>query len=122
MANSGFPKASRLLTADDYQAVFANNHYKVSCRHFLILALRNSEASSRLGLVVAKKNIASAAQRNRLKRLIRESFRHRKQETNNLDLIVLVRKDADKLDNHEVSDKLGMLWQDLNKKCTTSPA
>lgn len=115
MVDCGFPKSSRLLNADDYQTVFNQSRYKVSCRHFLILATPNPGPSSRLGLVVAKKNVHRAVQRNRIKRQIREWFRHCELQLS-LDLVVLVRRDADKLPNHQLMEKLRFLGMDLNRK------
>jgi ribonuclease P protein component len=71
-----------------------------------------------VGLVIAKKNVGKAVQRNRIKRLIRQSFRTQKPTLNNLDLVVLARKDADKLENQAIVDQLNQLWQDLAKKLT----
>ena len=47
---------------------------------------------SRLGMVVAKRYIAAATKRNRLKRLIREAFRQMKAQFGANDLVVLVNK------------------------------
>jgi len=115
VANSGFPKAVRLQEASEFEAVFSRNQFKVSNRFFLFLAL-HTEIESRLGIVVAKKNIASAVQRNRLKRLIRESFRISAEKPENKDVVVLVRKNADKLSNSEILLNLNNLWQDLKLK------
>lgn len=116
MAEFGFPKTSRLLNAADYKAVFSNAQFKVSCRHFLVLAIRNGRSSARLGLVIAKKNVALAVQRNRIKRQLRNTFRHKATLLGNLDLVVLARKDADKLDNAQLKTTIETLWQDLQEK------
>jgi len=71
----GFDKSLRLLNAGDYQAVFDQSRLKVSTAELLFLANANGLDHPRLGLVVAKKNVRLAAQRNRLKRIVRESFR-----------------------------------------------
>lgn len=119
MVECGFPKSSRLLNADDYQAVFNHSRFKVSCRHFLILAAPSKGPVSRLGLIVAKKNVSRAVQRNRIKRLIREWFRHVHLPVA-VDLVVLVRKDADTLVNTKLADKLHRLGTDLGQKCLES--
>ena len=116
MADFGFPKELRLLNAGDFEAVFSKNQYKVANRHFLILAMPSQQHSSRLGMVVAKKHIAKAVERNRVKRLIRETFRHTPAMQAALDQIVLVRKGADKLTNQELSNTLKSLWSDLQAK------
>jgi ribonuclease P protein component len=66
--------------------------------------------------VVAKKNIPTAVQRNRIKRLIRDSFRHQEPQAVNLDLVVLVRKGTDKLPNSAINTAIAKLWQDAATK------
>ena len=116
MAEFSFPKTSRLLNAADYKAVFNNAQFKVSSRHFLVLAISNDRLYSRLGLVIAKKHIPLAIQRNRIKRLIRNAFRLNPEVLTNLDLVVLARKDADRLDNKQLTEALIALWRELNEK------
>ncbi len=75
-----FPRTFRLHTAADFSKVFATRS-KLRGRyfdlHFLVRESQLSEDSgSRLGLVIAKKLARRAVQRNLLKRLARESFRH----------------------------------------------
>ena len=117
MATQSFPKASRLLDAAAYSAVFDQTHFKVSCRYFLILARFSRETNTKLGLIVAKKHIPSAVQRNRVKRLIRTSFRTLDPFPRHLDLIVLARKGADKIHNREAFYLLNILWSDVGLKC-----
>ena len=122
MAELGFPKTSRLLNAEDYKAVFSNAQLKVSCRDFLVLANRNTRSSARLGLVIAKKNVVLAVQRNRIKRQLRNTFRHNKELLNKLDVVVLARKDADKLNSKELVDTIDSLLQDLHVKMIRAAA
>jgi ribonuclease P protein component len=112
---SGFPKSSRLLNAADYQAVFNHSRFKVSCRYILILAAPGKTTCSRLGIIVAKKHVSRAVQRNRIKRLVREWFRHLHLPVP-LDLVVLVRKDADTLVNSQLAHQLQRLGTDLGQK------
>lgn len=114
MASQAFRRSSRLLTAGSYQAVFDCAEKKVSDSSFLILARSNHLSSARLGLVVAKKNIKLAVQRNRIKRMVRETFRSQ-DELPCLDSIVLVRRGADKLNNPELQRRLNKLWHRLQK-------
>lgn len=116
MADYSFPKQNRLLNAADYKAVFSKAEFKVSCRYFLVLAIKNNWMHSRLGLVIAKKNVAKAVQRNRVKRMVRNYFRLHGDQTAGLDLVVLARKDVDTLLNSQLTERLASLWQDLGKK------
>lgn len=122
MAEFGFPKTSRLLNAADYKAVFSDAQIKVSCRHFLVLATASNRSSSRLGLVIAKKHVALAVQRNRIKRQLRDTFRHHRALLGRLDLVVLARKDADKLSNRQLKNTIERLWQDLQGKLDRAAA
>ena len=66
---------------------------------------------------MGKKNVSKAVQRNRVKRLIRDWFRRHQEFSPNLDMIVLVRKEADSLNNQQLLNRLATLWDDLNSKC-----
>ena len=122
MASSGLPPAVRLLRASEFDAVFANNQFRVSDRHFLVLARFNTLGlpwpGSRMGMVVAKKAIPLAVQRNRIRRLLRTSFRHLRNEMipEHLDILILVRRGTDRLTNQDISRRLLNLWQALQKK------
>ncbi|MEX0739301.1 MAG: ribonuclease P protein component [Pseudohongiella sp.] len=112
----GFGRNLRLLTASDYKAVFSQAEFKVSCPQLLILATRHDNVSPRLGLVIAKKNIRLAVQRNRVKRLIRESFRHQQDSFTGLDIVILARKGLGTMDNAAIARLLDKLWQDLVRR------
>ena len=113
-----FPKSRRLLNASDFKGVFSNTQYRISHRYFLILATKSTSSTPRLGLVIAKKHIRLAVERNRIKRLIRESFRQQQLPT--VDTIVLARKDLDKLSNRKIESILNELWQKTQKKVLSS--
>jgi ribonuclease P protein component len=71
---------------------------------------------SRLGVVVGKKNIPTAVGRNRVKRLVRETFRQTEFPIA-LDIIFLARKDADKLSRTELNLLLKQSWGRLLQRC-----
>ena len=88
---TGFPKRWRLLTADAYHSVFKGPKKSVD-KFFTVLWVSNGLCRSRLGMAVAKKHLKRAVDRNLIKRVIRESFRHRKQDLSGADIVVLSRR------------------------------
>lgn len=112
----GFDKSLRLLNAGDYQAVFDQSRLKVSTAELLFLAHSNGLDHPRLGLVIAKKNVRLAVQRNRIKRIVRETFRMQQEHLTGIDVIVLARRGADKLDNQTLHSTCKQLWQQLEKR------
>lgn len=116
MSDFGFSKKLRLLGAADFQPVFKNARYKVSCQHILVLAVDSDVPFPRLGLVIAKKNVAKAVMRNRVKRIIRESFRHNQGLLPALDIVILARSGLGSLENELVHRKIERLWQELIQK------
>ncbi|WP_370980518.1 ribonuclease P protein component [Agaribacterium sp. ZY112] len=111
-----FSKPQRLLNQAQFQYVFDQAPIRVSHPSLLILAKPNNNKHARLGLVIAKKQIKLAVRRNRIKRLIRESFRLRLKKLPPIDVIVLARSSADTLDNSEVTKILNGLWKRVSKK------
>lgn len=114
-----FGKEKRLLTAAAFQAVFADTHYKISHPNFLLLARPNRLSHSRLGMVVAKKNIRFSVDRNRVKRVARASFRLKQHNLTSLDIIFLVRRGMDKLSSKDQTDVLLTGWKKLHMKSCT---
>ncbi len=58
-----------------------------------MLAGSGGKPWARLGIVVAKKNVRLAVARNRLKRIVRESFRQQQDSLQGLDVVVIIKKD-----------------------------
>ena len=92
MSDFGFSKKLRLLGAADFQPVFKN------------------------ALVIAKKNIAKAVQRNRVKRILRESFRHNQSLLPTLDIVILARSGLGALTSEQIRKKIERHWVDLIHK------
>ena len=81
------------------------------------------EAPPRLGIIVARRHLPRATARNRFKRAVRESFRHRQHQLPALDIIVLARPGANTMDNTGLFQELDRAWRKLGKQATSrSPA
>jgi len=107
--DNNFPKRFRLVTANDYRQVFRNPK-RVSTPELLFLFCKNDQAFPRLGLAIAKKQLNLAVDRNRVKRLIRESFREQSSELSSVDIVVMARKKLLNMDNTDVRKQLDKLW------------
>ena len=70
----GFGKAFRLNKTDEFSSVFAFRRV-IRGRWYAVHLAPGRTGSARLGVVVAKKLVRRANQRNLLKRLVREQFR-----------------------------------------------
>lgn len=116
MPSHSFNKKQRLLNASDFKEVFDSNKLKVANSSLLILAKPSSSVHSRLGLVIAKKNIPTAVQRNRVKRVARETFRHQN-FTVPMDIVFLARSRANQLSNNQLTELLIKAWVDLETRC-----
>ena len=115
MGNYSFPKTSRLLRPADYSGVFNDVQIRVPHRNFLILASPNQLGRPRLGLIFSKRNLRHAVQRNRVKRVVRETFRHRT-DLGSLDIVVLGRQNLASQDNQALHRALNDLWRKLARK------
>lgn len=115
---SRFPRTNRLLNSAEYQAVLGTAQWRLSHRHYLLLAKPNAGQAARLGLVVSRKNIRLATRRNRIKRVVRETFRHYAYRLRSLDVLFLSRRGLDELPPARQTRLLREAWCELDKLCT----
>ncbi len=112
------PFHHRLTGKRAFQEIFEKPRVATdSC--FKILAKQNGQEFSRLGLAVSRKVDRRAVQRNRLKRLVRESFRqyiNKHPELKPADYVVLPRQQAVTICNEEVFERLDRLWNNVSRK------
>jgi ribonuclease P protein component len=108
-----YPRGCRLLTAAGFQRVFKHCEHKAGDRLITILAAANGLGYPRLGTVVSIKAAGGAAKRNRIKRLIRESFRLRQAVLGSLDLVVLVRPGISARSNQQINRTLDAHWRTI---------
>jgi ribonuclease P protein component len=87
---------------------------------FLVVAQRNELGHARLGLSVGVRTAGSAVKRNRLKRLIRESFRHAASELPPVDLVVNARPAAASAERGALGASLSRHWRRVGEKCAQS--
>ena len=81
------------------------------CRH-------NKTERARLGLAISKKHCRAATARNRIKRIVRESFRQHQAALAGLDIVVINQPAATMGSNRQLFDSLAGHWQrsDMSQK------
>ena len=109
MAKFSFSRDMRMNNPRDFSRVFRKAK-RVGGSGLTILTVENTEGTPRLGLAIAKKHLKLAHRRNRVKRIIRESFRLHVSGLPELDIVVLTRADIVKRDPAELRQALERHW------------
>jgi len=87
-ARNAFGKSHRLLAPSDFRHVFQRAR-KRSAGGLTLYCRTNDLGYPRLGLAISRKCSPRAVIRNRIKRIIREAFRLRREELGGVDLVFL---------------------------------
>lgn len=111
-----FSRHVRLLKPDEYSRVF-KNPIRSSDRYLTILAVQSETEYARLGLAISKKNAKRAVDRNRIKRIIRESFRLVQHELPAIDLVIMAKPVTKSANNQQIHHSLQEHWNRLKKQC-----
>ncbi len=109
MKKLAFSRELRLLAPAQFKAVF-ENPLRASTPQLTLLACANTLSQPRLGLTVAKKHLKRAHDRNRIKRIVRESFRLKQHELPSCDFVFVAKAGIGKLDNPTLFATLEKLW------------
>lgn len=118
MSLFSFQRHQRLLTPADFKAVFDHTEGRVSHSAFLLLARQTQPGQpARLGLVVSKKNLKRAVDRNSFKRIVRTRFRLAQEMLAGLDIVVLARPGSRDLDSLQLAAELDRYWERLVQRC-----
>ena len=115
-----FPRQVRLTGPVAYQRVFDHCRCKASNRWMTVLAIPNNLDTARIGLVISRKTARKAVARNRIKRQIRESFRHWQSRLGKLDIVVIGRPGIALQSNRLLTQSLERIWKRLVETCAGS--
>ncbi len=113
MTNSSsnrFTRDNRLLDAAAFGRVFEKAS-RSRDKLFTVLARDNDENIARLGLAISKKHCRRATARNRIKRIIRESFREQQVQLGGIDVVVINQAAATNASNDEIRGSLDRHWR-----------
>ena len=104
-----FRRAMRMNRPGDFSRVF-RQATRTGGGGLTVLTVENAVGHPRLGLAIAKKHLKLASERNRLKRIIRESFRQQQALLPNVDIVVLSRPGINLNDSARIWATLRRHW------------
>jgi len=111
----GFPRRARLLRAEDFRRVFRSGR-RYPAGPFTVIVAENRLGHPRLGLAIARRHARRATARNRLRRVVRESFRRARNRLPAVDIVVTTRPGAAQVPNHRLFEALGRCWHRLARE------
>lgn len=117
MGSASFTKEQRLLKPAHFEYVFQDATPAASPQITVLARHNNTNTAPRLGITIPKKKVKLAVQRNRIKRVIRESFRNYSDKLPNVDIIVIGKTGIGDLQNSEITILLEKQWRKIVKRC-----
>lgn len=116
-----FTRQQRLLKPAQYKHVLKNGK-RISGKYFRLCGISRSDEASfpRLGLTIAKRSAKRAVDRNRVKRLARESFRYHQSRMPAIDVVVFANPSVVGADLADMRLHLNRQWLQLCRKCAPS--
>jgi ribonuclease P protein component len=109
----------RLRSKLQFDAVYAGGR-RIDDRFFALRIKANGLTHARVGLAVAVKTAGNAVKRNRLRRLVRESFRLAQHELPAVDVVVAAKFPAAGAPATSLRDSLATLWKRVASTCASS--
>ena len=109
-ARALFRRAQRLRRPAEFRDVYSKGR-RIGNEMFAANVLANSTGTARLGMAIAVRAAGNAVRRNRVRRLIRESFRLHRRSLPALDIIISARTVAWATEAPQLREGLARLWQ-----------
>ncbi len=112
LGNNSFPKTDRILKRSQFVKLSLLGKM-VQTRYFMATFIDGEALNNRIGITVSKK-VGNAVERNRIKRVVREYYRHRRETiSGNRDINIIARKYASCLSKAQVPDELDKLFKKI---------
>lgn len=114
-----FTPTQRLVHKPQFDAVYQKGS-KLGDSCFLVLIRPNDTNMARLGLSVSARTVGNAVNRNRIKRVIRNSFRLAAAQLPAVDIVINTRPGARDASNAQLAERLSQHWKNVVKRCAAS--
>lgn len=114
-----FAAHQRLRSKLQFDAIYARGR-RIDDRFFGLRVIQNGLAHPRLGMAVAVRLAGNAVARNRLRRLVRESFRLAQRDLPAVDIVVAAKNPAREASAASLRASLATLWQRVATTCASS--
>jgi ribonuclease P protein component len=114
-----FRASQRLKNAAEFARVFSEPHRSTDI-YFVVLARRNEGTAPRLGLAISRRAARRAHDRNRIKRLVRETFR-RSADLPPWDFVVMAKPTARATASDVLTDSLRRHFKRLGERAGHRP-
>jgi ribonuclease P protein component len=115
-----FKPAQRLRHKSEFDRVYRDARRSTDACFAVLVRRGERAASPRLGLAIAARVVGNAVSRNRIKRLVRESFRLHQHELPAVDIVVSARSLARTADNAAIIRSLERHWRAVINQCASS--
>lgn len=110
----GFSRSLRILTSGEYKQVL-DRRQRIFSPYYTLFYTNGSLDNPRLGVIVSKRNVRRATQRNRVKRIARENFRINQYDLYGWDVVLIARREASQATKQELLQCLNGLLCKLTK-------
>ena len=111
-----FTKKQRLLTPAAFKEVFDAPERKLHQTHLMAFVRSNSADIPRVGMAITKRKVPTAVKRNLVKRQIRENFRLQNYKLENKDIVFIVKKSINELNNKDLIKEINNIFKKIEKK------
>ncbi len=111
-----FTKKQRLLTPAAFKEVFDAPERKLHQTHLMAFVRSNNADIPRVGMAITKRKVPTAVKRNLVKRQIRENFRLQNYKLENKDIVFIIKKSINKLNNKDLIEEINNILKKIEKK------
>lgn len=113
---ASYPRTCRLTRPSEFQRVFERGlHRRVQVQGLFARVRESSSSQARLGFALSKRSLKHAVDRNRVKRLTRDSFRLHREQLPAVDIVIITQSEVAQLNNAAILKQLVILWEQLRR-------